>query len=277
MEFNEKQSKLIQEFIIKYNSEEEYKNNVQKIYDEEPYKLSILQIYVLEEILRYGNKCLFNSFKEKKETYTIEQAVTEYDGFIRLLNTDENFKLYKTEQLTSSPESLSEIERFALSLMNVQQKNKENEQPKNSDKLEYDELNPIVYSTDAQIRKTSENLLLGKFIHQMLELPTMSEIKKRQKEKGIIANVDKPIVIEKVRSMFSSEKEMLQFEQAINNMYAKVKMNVLLGKGESAFEEYLMYNTNISVSDILGKRKADYQEEMLENFYDYINNFRKKK
>ena len=277
MEFNEKQSKLIQEFIIKYNSEEEYKNNVQKAYEEEPYKLSILQIYVLEEILRYGNKCLFNSFKEKKGTYTIEQAIIEYDGFIRLLNTDENFKLYKIEQLTSSPESLSEIEKFAFSLMDVQQKNKENEQPKNSDKLEYDELNPIVYSTDAQIRKTLENLLLGKFIHQMLELPTMSEIKKRQKEKGIIANIDKPIVIEKVRSMFSSEGDMLQFEQAINNMYVKVKMNILLGKGESAFEEYLMYNTNISVSDILGKRKADYQEEMLENFYDYINNFRKKK
>jgi len=277
MEFNEKQSKLIQEFIIKYNSEEEYKNGVQKLYDEEPYKLSILQIYVLEEILRYGNKCLFYSFKEKKGKYTIEQAVIEYDGFIKLLNTDENFKLYKTEQLISSPESLSEIERFALSLMNTQQKDKENEQPKNNDKLEYDELNPIVYSTDAQIRKTLENLLLGKFIHQMLELPTMSEIKKRQKEKGIIANVDKPIVIEKVRSMFSSEKEMLQFEQAINNMYVKVKMNVLLGKGESAFEEYLMYNTNISVSDILDKRKADYQEEMLNYFKDYINNFRKKK
>ena len=71
MEFNERQSKLVQDFIMKYNLEEEYKNSVQKLYDEEPYKLSILYIYVLEEILRYGNKSLFNSFKKSKWSYTI--------------------------------------------------------------------------------------------------------------------------------------------------------------------------------------------------------------
>ena len=60
MEFNERQSKLVQDFIMKYNLEEEYKTNIQKLYDEEPYKLPMLNIYVLEEILRYGNKRLFN-------------------------------------------------------------------------------------------------------------------------------------------------------------------------------------------------------------------------
>lgn len=277
MEFNEKQSKIIQEFIIKYNSEEEYKNNVQKLYDEKPYKLPMLNIYVLEEILRYGNKSLFNSFKKSKGSYTIEQAVIEYDGFIELLNNDENFKTYKREQLISSPETLSEIEKFALSLMNIQKNNKENVQTKNDDELEYDDFNPIIYSTDAQIRKTLENLLLGKFIHKMLDLPEMKEIKERQKEKGRIANIDKPIVIEKVRSMFSSEKEIEKFDEAVNNMYVKVKMGILLDKKEAAFGEYLEFNTNINVSEILGKRKADYQEEMLKYFKDYINKYKRKK
>lgn len=277
MEFNEKQSKIIQEFIIKYNSEEEYKNNVQKLYDEKPYKLPMLNIYVLEEILRYGNKSLFNSFKKSKGSYTIEQAVIEYDGFIELLNNDENFKTYKREQLISSPETLSEIEKFALSLMNIQKNNKENVQTKNDDELEYDDFNPIIYSTDAQIRKTLENLLLGKFIHKMLDLPEMKEIKERQKEKGRIANIDKPIVIEKVCSMFSSEKEIEKFDEAVNNMYVKVKMGILLDKKEAAFGEYLEFNTNINVSEILGKRKADYQEEMLKYFKDYINKYKRKK
>ena len=277
MEFNEKQSKIIQEFIMKYNSEEEYKNSVQKLYDEEPYKLPMLNIYVLEEILRYGNKSLFNSFKESKGTYTIEQAVIEYDGFIELLNNDENFKSYKREQLISSPETLSEIEKFALSLMNIQKNNKENVQTKNDDELEYDDFNPIIYSTDAQIRKTLENLLLGKFIHKMLDLPAMKEIKERQKGKGRIANIDKPIVIEKVRSMFSSEKEIEKFEEAVNNMYVKGKMGILLGKKEASFDEYLEYNTNVNVSEILGNRKADYQEEMLKYFKDYINKYKRKK
>ena len=277
MEFNEKQSKIIQDFIMKYNLEEEYKNSVQKLYDEEPYKLSILYIYVLEEILRYGNKSLFNSFKKSKGSYTIEQAVIEYDRFIELLNNDENFKSYKREQLISSPETLSEIEKFALSLMNAQKNNKENVQTKNDVELEYDDFNPIIYSTDAQIRKTLENLLLGKFIHEMLDLPAMKEIKERQKEKGRIANIDKPIIIEKVRSMFSSEKGMQQFELAIDKMYIKVKPSILLGKKEASFDEYLEYNTNVNVSEILGKRKADYQEEMFEYFKDYINQYTRKK
>ncbi len=277
MEFNEKQSKIIQDFIMKYNLEEEYKNSVQKLYDEEPYKLSILYIYVLEEILRYGNKSLFNSFKKSKGSYTIEQAVIEYDRFIELLNNDENFKSYKREQLISSPETLSEIEKFALSLMNIQKNNKENVQTKNDVELEYDDFNPIIYSTDAQIRKTLENLLLGKFIHEMLDLPAMKEIKERQKEKGRIANIDKPIIIEKVRSMFSSEKGMQQFELAIDKMYIKVKPSILLGKKEASFDEYLEYNTNVNVSEILGKRKADYQEEMFEYFKDYINQYTRKK
>ena len=277
MEFNEKQSKIIQDFIMKYNLEEEYKNSVQKLYDEEPYKLSILYIYVLEEILRYGNKSLFNSFKKSKGSYTIEQAVIEYDRFIELLNNDENFKSYKREQLISSPETLSEIEKFALSLMNIQKNNKENVQTKNDVELEYDDFNPIIYSTDAQIRKTLENLLLGKFIHEMLDLPAMKEIKERQKEKGRIANIDKQIIIEKVRSMFSSEKGMQQFELAIDKMYIKVKPSILLGKKEASFDEYLEYNTNVNVSEILGKRKADYQEEMFEYFKDYINQYTRKK
>lgn len=56
MNFNEKQAKEIYEFIMKYNSEEKFKNNSQNLYDKEISKLSILHIYALEEILRYGTK-----------------------------------------------------------------------------------------------------------------------------------------------------------------------------------------------------------------------------
>ena len=62
MNFNDYQSKIIYDFIIKYNSDEEFKTNVQNLYDNEISKLSILNIYTLEEILRYGNKGIFNKF-----------------------------------------------------------------------------------------------------------------------------------------------------------------------------------------------------------------------
>ena len=63
MNFNEKQSKEIYEFIMKYNSDEGFKSNIQNLYNKEISKLSILHIYALEEILRYGTKGIFLSVK----------------------------------------------------------------------------------------------------------------------------------------------------------------------------------------------------------------------
>ena len=110
MNFNEKQSKEIYEFIMKYNSDEGFKSNIQNLYNKEISKLSILYIYALEEILRYGTKGIFNKFVDVKGTYTEDQAADLFDGFIKLLNNDQNFKQYKMEQLKKSPETLSAIE-----------------------------------------------------------------------------------------------------------------------------------------------------------------------
>ena len=197
MNFNEKQSREIYEFIMKYHSDEGFKNNVQNLYDNEISKLSILYIYALEEILRYGTKGIFNKFIITKGIYTDEQAVDLFDGFIKLLNEDSNFKQYKMEQLKETPETISAMEKLGFSLISEteRQKNQANEEETNE--LKYDPFTPILYSTDNQIIETLENLLFGEFIHKMLELPSMKSIKDRQKETGRIANIDKPIIIKK--------------------------------------------------------------------------------
>ena len=271
MNFNEKQSKEIYEFIMRYNSEEEFKNNIQNLYDNEISKLSILYIYALEEILRYGTKGVFNKFIESKGAYTEDQAVDLFDGFIKLLNNDLNFKQYKMEQLKNSPETLSAIEMLAFQLISSTQSQKEQMHEEMTDELEYDPLNPILYSTDKQIRETLENLFFGEFIHQMLELPAMKPIKVRQKEIGMIANVDKPFIIEKIREVVFTQGSMSQFKQAIDNRYVKVKMDLLMGKGEDVFEQYLKYNTNISSYEILGIKKDNTAEDMYNYFMDMIN------
>lgn len=271
MNFNEKQSNEIYEFIMRYNSEEEFKNNIQNLYDNEISKLSILYIYALEEILRYGTKGVFNKFIESKGAYTEDQAVDLFDGFIKLLNNDLNFKQYKMEQLKNSPETLSAIEMLAFQLISSTQSQKEQMHEEMTDELEYDPLNPILYSTDKQIRETLENLFFGEFIHQMLELPAMKPIKVRQKEIGMIANVDKPFIIEKIREVVFTQGSMSQFKQAIDNRYVKVKMDLLMGKGEDVFEQYLKYNTNISSYEILGIKKDNTAEDMYNYFMDMIN------
>ena len=271
MNFNEKQSKEIYEFIMRYNSEKEFKNNIQNLYDNEISKLSILHIYALEEILRYGTKGVFNKFIESKGAHTEDQAVDLFDGFIKLLNDDPNFKQYKMEQLKNSPETLSAIEMLAFQLISTTKSQKKQMHEEMTDELEYDPLNPILYSTDKQIRETLENLFFGEFIHQMLELPTMKPIKVRQKENGRIANIDKPLIIEKIKKVVLTEGSLSQFKQAIDNRYVKVKMAILMGKGEEAFEQYLKYNTNISSYEILGIKKDNTAEDMYNYFMDMIN------
>lgn len=271
MNLNEKQSKEIYEFIMKYNADEEFKNSVQQLYDNNTYKLSILQIYALEEVLRYGAKEIFNKFLETKGTYSEEQAVDLYDGFIKLLSEDINFKQYKMQQLKESPETVSAMEMFAFTLISSSDNQKEQMHEEMTDELDYDPYNPILYSTDNQIRETLENLFFGEFIHQMLELPAMKPVKVRQKENGRIANIDKPLIIEKIQSVISEQNSMSQFKQMIDSRYIKVKMDLLLGKGELAFEPYLKFNTNINSNEILGIEKDNSATDMYNFFMDIIN------
>ena len=108
----------------------------------------------------------------------------------------------------------------------------------------------------------------------MLELPAMKPVKARQKENGRIANIDKPLIIEKIKITILSQNFMSQFKQVIDNRYVKVKMDILLGKGENAFEQYLKYNTNISSNEILGIEKGYSSEEMFNLFMEMIKNKR---
>lgn len=269
MNFNEQQSKEIYEFIMKYNMDEEFKNKIQQLYDNNTYQLSILQIYALEEILRHGAKGIFNKFLQTKGMYTEEQAVDLYDGFVKLLSEDANFKQYKMQQLKEAPETLSAMEMFAFALISNSDR-KEQMHEEMTKELEYDPYNPILYATDNQIRETLENLFFGEFIHKMLELPTMKSIKARQKENGRIANVDKPFIIKKIQSVISGQSSISQFKQTIDSRYVKVKMDLLLGKGELAFEQYLKFNTNISSNEILGMEKDNSATDMYHFLMDMI-------
>ena len=277
MNFNEKQSKEIAQFIIKYKAEEEFENDIKNLYDNEISKLSIIHIFALEEILRYGTKGVFNKFIEAKGTYTEAQAADLLDGFIKIFNNDENFKQYKLEQLEYSPETLSSIEMLAFELMGTQKVEENGEQEETVNKLEYDLLNPILYSNDDQTRETIANLFFGELIIQILELPSMKDIKSRQKEDGRIANVDKKFVIEQVKKAICSQGHMSQFKQVVDSRYVKVKMALCLGKGEKAFEQYLKYNTNISSAEILGKQKENNTEYKDKDVKDILNDFVRQK
>ncbi len=273
MQFNDKQSTIINEFIMKYNSDEKFRNHVQKLYNDETYKLSILEIYTLEEVLRYGTKEIFNRFLKSKGMYKDEQAINSFDNFMQLLDQDEEFKQYKIHQLKYFPKTLSAIETFAFALINESKSIKQNLHKQMTDSLEYAPFEPILYATDNEIRETTENLFFGELIHQMIELPGMEPVKARQKVNGQVSSLDKPLIIEQIQSTIATHGFIEQFKQVIDKRVCQVKFNMLLGKREEAFEPYLKFNTNISANEILGLEKDDVEEKM----YDVIKELVKQK
>lgn len=276
MNFNQEQSERIYQFIMRYNSEEEFKSRVQIRYDNEIGQLSILEIYALEEILRYGTKGIYRKFVVSKGAQTEAEAANLYDGFVKLLAEDENFKQYKTQQYELAKETLSEIELLIFSIISEPEKERFQKQEDKQEELEYDQLNPILYKTDRQIRATLESLFFGELIHKMLDLPSMSEIKGRQQGPGLIAKKDKEVIIRKIQELLSQEGYPAQLKQIIDSRYVKVKMDTLLGKGEAAFDPYVRFNTNISASEILGEEEPTYDEEVYNFFADVIKKAKEK-
>lgn len=272
MQFSDKQSTTINKFIMQYNSEEEFRIHVQTLYDEETYKLSILEIYTLEEVLRYGIKGIFNEFLKAKDSmmYTDEQAINSFDNFMQLLEQNEEFSHYKIHQLKYFPKTLSALERFAFTLIMNSESIKQNLHKQMTDSLEYDPFNPILYSTDNEIRETSENLFFGELIHQMIELPGMESVKARQKVDGQVSSIDKPLIIEQIQNTIATHGSTSQFKQTIDKRFCRVKFNLLLGKNEEAFEPYLQFNTNISAKEILGLEKDNVEEEMYDATKDFV-------
>ena len=86
----------------------------------------------------------------------------------------------------------------------------------------------------------------------------------------MIANIDKPLINEKIQEILSDSNAISQFKQVIDNRFVKVKFDLLLGKGDSAFEQYSKFNTNISANEILGVER-DITDDMYEYLMDMIN------
>lgn len=273
MKLNQEQSNYITEFIVKYNSDLEFQERMQELYDNDISKLSILDIYALEEILRYGVKGIFDKFIQAKGKDTDEQAVKLFDSLIKLLLDNDQFREYKLEQLELNPEMISEMEVLAFNLIKYKFVKEEAEEVEVEEELEYDDYIGILYSTDKQIRATLGNLFFGQFILEMLEMPSMKEIKERQKEKGLIANVDKGFILSKIEEMLNNEQALIQYKKVIDARYTKVKMNILLGQADTAFNEFIQYRTNI---DVVGTFDLEQTKEF-DEFMDYVKELLKKK
>jgi len=250
---NEQQKQEITEFIAQYKQNKQYQQEIKKQYETKPLTLSILQIYALEEILKEGNKAIYQSFLQVKGNHEEAKAITDFQLFIKIYREDPYFKNQKLEQFLYTPESLSKME-----IRIIEQLLEEKDIPKPEEEvLEYDDLNPICCESETEIRETLLNLLFGQAIAKLFELPELKEIKDRQKEDGRIANQDKPKVIQMLQQevlmspnrynyiMESAERIIEKYKKDLDKLSSSFEK-------EGALESLQKYNTNLSIQEILG-------------------------
>lgn len=206
MKFLKEHEKEIYDFILNYNKDAKFREEVDSKYINEPVNLSILEIYALEEILREGN----NSY------------------FIKFVNYLK--KRYGMDEITS--ETL--INNYGYNLKNT-----------------------ILTDNESDIKKTLNNLLFGELIFCMLDRNEFKEIKYRQKEPGMIANIDKSIVIEELQRGFNYNFE--NVDSIVNGMYdAFIRFG---GVESNYFKRLLKYNTNISFVEIRDIKNVDISKQ----------------
>jgi len=248
MRLSKEQIAEINDFVMQYNTNQDFKEEKERLYLNRPSELSITEIYALEEIIRFGNKGYYNQFLNANQSISEDKRIEELRQFIKMWYENENFKNYKKLQYSESPETLSELETYAINLILISEVEPEKLHEKLTDELEYTDFNEIRYGNDNEIKETLLGLLFGELIFELLETEEMKPIKVRQKERGKIANIDKPVLLDAIHKAVPGTTD--QVLSVIEQRFAKVKFNILLGKGEEAFAEYLKYNTNISTDEI---------------------------
>lgn len=204
MRFLEEQEKEIYDFIKKYNADFSFKEMVYNKYINEPGNLSILEIYVLEEILRVGNRFYFNNFVNY-----LKHGMKEFTG------------------------------EFLV------------------DNYGYSPFNNILTDNETNIKKSLTNLLFGELIFDTLNKDKFAEIKNRQKEPGLIANIDKLTIIEELQKGFKYNFA------CINNIVDRMYSDFLKfgGTESNYFKSLLRYNTNISFEKIIDIKNQEISKQ----------------
>lgn len=253
MIFNEQQTKEIENFIYKYNKDTQFKNSKENSYNVDTSSLNILEVYALEEVLRFGNKGIYKEFLSILKSDNLSQEVTNLISYVKLFNNDPEFKSISMMLYFNFLNNINSFERFALSNFCIKKYEIERFSIVED---KYDPLNKLKCRTLDELETTIDNLLLGDQIFTLLTYPKYSDIKSRLKDGNMISSNDKNTVIEAVidyrRNMdkkerdYSLRKRLLMKEYIINEL--KYGMN-------DPFYPFKMYNTNISIDEVYEKKR----------------------
>lgn len=242
MEFNEMQEKRINKILYEYCHNEEYRKTLCEKYDNATYELSILEIYILEEIVTYGNRNIYRTY------ITIDQSqnrIEFYDDFLQRLLTDKNFCKRKLIGFEKLPQNQMFI--IGVILKNVVEKNN----------IEiYDPYNQILNGNEEEFKMTLKNAQLGWHILNIVDhCSNKDEFKYRGR--GQFSKESKEKIIDILREGLPTLK--YEIEASIELlMYMMSKKNNSSDLDNISYGIVIDWNqgrTNISFDEVYGKTK----------------------
>ena len=69
--------RILFNYMIKYNIDNEYRKEFQEIYYDNPFKLTIFEIYLAEEVYRFGKNGIFNKLLELNGDNILISSINE--------------------------------------------------------------------------------------------------------------------------------------------------------------------------------------------------------
>lgn len=256
--FSEMDKKIIGEIIKLYNENTKFKERLNNLYDNNPAKLKLLELYALEDIIRYGDKSYYNRLIKLGNNQ--ENIISEYNEFLDKCKNDNKYELSKMRDYKNNRKNLKPVEAFAINLL---LKDNEKKHDYKYIDYDYDDYVELKYSTDKEIRESISNVFFADIIGSLSKKNVNPIIKneigsiiEHQKKPGLIASVDKPKMLDFLRELISYDYKGVM--EGIDLMSEQAKFYLACGFQEKTFDFFSKYRSNISareVFDIKPKQK----------------------
>ena len=226
-----------------------------EIYNNEPDNLNPLEMYVIEEILRLGNKNYFNELINSQNVDN--DYIEEYNNFMNKCKTNFDYLLLKVNDYFHKNNDLTQVEKLYIYLV-LKNKNKKEIIEKRS-KYQYDDLYELNYSTDEDIKYAILNTAVSAGVNAMMRRNSASieGIKQRQLSKGVFSNIDKQYLIDLINSNPESFKSIQRLSMVF---YPIAKKFIDNNNGDEVLSYLFGFDveacrTNITAQDVFGKKK----------------------
>lgn len=276
--YKDEEQLKIYEIWQRYKNEEPFQKEIENNYLNNPTRLNLFEFYVLEELVRFGNKNYYNDIMKTRQSND-QNIYLEYEMLINMCNSNPQFLKEEVNKLQEKSLFLSEMEVYVLKTFYK----KEIDDNFRSG-LKYDEFVKLRYGLDSEIRSTISNILVGNIVYelfndeeQLKKDKKLEKIKLRQKEPGMIADIDKPYIIEKVKLSIFDDYD--KFEERVDSMFTFIKYGLSTGKKENAFSPFIKQRTNIRNEDVGLEPKYDFSDffGIFDDIEDPFGLFKKKK